>query len=96
MRGGGGGLLSKGQTPPLIIGGQKFYRQREGAACRAALSALTVFLKLVVGWSGQCHLVVLSTVNLQFRSWFVHISLTPVLRIVAAYVIAPTVQSSCG
>ena len=40
-------------------------------------------------------LIVLSTVSLQFQGWFVPISLRPVLRIVAAYVMA-TAWSSCS
>ena len=38
-------------------------------------------------------MVVLGTVNLQFQGYFVSISLRPVLRIVAAYVV-PIVRSS--
>ena len=71
------------------------YRQREEAVCRAAQSALTVILTLVFGGLISVILIVLSTINLQLQGQFVPISLSPVLRIVAAYVMA-TVWSSCS
>ena len=46
-------------------------------------------------WSDQCHLDCLSTVNFLFQGQLVPISLRPVPRIVAAYVMA-TVWSSCS
>lgn len=39
-------------------------------------------------WSDQYHLIVLDTVNLKFQGKFVPIFSRPVLRIVAAYVMA--------
>ena len=71
------------------------YRQREEAVCRAAQSALTVILTLVFGGLISVILIVLSTINLQLQGQFVPISLSPVLRIVAAYVMA-TAWSSCS
>ena len=50
---------------------------------------------LVVQRADQRHLVVLSTVSLPSQGQFVHISLRPVLGIVAVYVLG-TVWSSCS
>ena len=58
-----------------------------------AQSALTIILKLVISVLSSVFLIVLSTVNLQFQGQFVPASLQPVLRIVAACVMA-TVWSS--
>ena len=51
-------------------------------------SALTVILKLVLSGLTSIILVVLGTVNLQFQGLFVSVSLRPVLKIVADYVMA--------
>ena len=56
-------------------------------------SALIVIFKLVISGLTSVILIVLGTVNLQFQGPFVLISLRPVLRIVAAYVMS-TVWSS--
>ena len=66
-----------------------------GLHAETAQSALTVILKLVIGSLASVILIVLGTVNLQFQGRFVPISLRPVLRIVAAYVLAK-VWSSCS
>ena len=58
-------------------------------------SVLTVILNLVISGLTSFILVVLGTVNLQFQGRFVSNSLRPVLRIVAAYIMA-AVWSSCG
>ena len=58
-------------------------------------SALTVILKLVIGGLTSVILIVLSKINLQFQGCVFPISLRPVLRNVAAYVMA-TVWSSCS
>ena len=50
-------------------------------------SALTVILKLVMQWSDD-HQIVLSTVSLQFQGWVVPVSLRPVLRTLAVYIMA--------
>ena len=87
---------SKADSPsPRQSGGESFYRQREGLHAETAQSALTVILKLVISGLISIILTVLSTVNLQFQGQFVPISLRPVLRIVAAYVMA-TAWSSCS
>ena len=51
-------------------------------------SALTGILKLVMGGLTSIILIVLGTVNLQFQGWFVSISLSSILRIVAADITA--------
>ena len=56
-------------------------------------SVLTVILKLVIGGLTSIILIALGTVNLQFQGPFVPISLSPVLRTVAACVVG-TVWSS--
>ena len=55
----------------------------------------TVILKLVISDLISIILIALSTVSLQFQHWFISISLWPILRIVAAYIMA-TVWSSCS
>ena len=69
-----------------------FNRLREGAT-RINMSALIVILKLVISGLTSVILLILGTVNLQFQHQFVSISLRPVLRIVAAYLMT-TVWSS--
>ena len=63
-----------------------FTDRGRGLHAETAESALTVIFK----WSGSglnsFILIVFSTVNLQFQGQFVPISLRPILRIVAAYV----------
>ena len=51
-------------------------------------SALTGILKLVMGGLTSIIMIVLGTVNLQFQGWFVSISLSSILRIVAADITA--------
>ena len=51
-------------------------------------SALTVILTLVVSGLTSVVLVVLGTVNLQVQGLFISVSLRPILKIVAAYVMA--------
>ena len=93
---GGGGHLSKGQLPPPDNQGARVFIGRgRGLRVEAAQSALTIILKLVIGGLTSIILIVLSTVNLQFHGWFVPTSLRPILRIVAASVMA-TVWSSCS
>ena len=58
-------------------------------------SQLTVILQWIICGLTSVIVIVSSTVNLQFHSRFVSISLRSVLRIVAAYVMA-TVWSSCS
>ena len=79
-----GGLPSKGWLPPPpTVRGESFYRQKEGGTCRDD-TAPTVILKLAIGGQSSVILIGLGTINLQFHSWFVPISLRPILRIVAA------------
>ena len=96
---GGGGeirLVSKGWLPSTdnqgvrtFISRGRGYRQRQHTQLWQS------------SWNWSCgglisiFLIVLSTINLQFQGRFVPISLRPVLRIVAAYVMA-TVWSSCS
>ena len=72
-----------------------FIDRGRGLHAETAQSALTVVLTLVICGLINIILVVLGTVNLQFQGRFVPISLRPVLRIVAAYVMA-IVWSSCS
>ena len=60
-----------------------------------AQSALTVILKLIIGGLTNVILIALSAINLQFQTWFVPVSVRPVLGIVAASIMA-TVWSSCS
>ena len=91
------GLLSTGCLPPhpLIAyqWARALYRQRERAMCRNSNQLCQSSWNWSCGGLISVILIVLSTVNLQFQSWFVSISLRPVLGIVAAYVMA-TVCSS--
>ena len=80
---------SKGQLPPLTIGGQELLQVEEGGYMQKQQSALTVIFKLVISGLTTVMLIVLNTV------WFVSISLRPVLGTLAAYVTA-TVWSSCN
>ena len=85
-------------TPPCQSAGRVFkqesvHKWKEGATCRTALSVLMTILKLVLHGLIGAILIVLSTVNLQFQGWFVPISLRPLLRIVAPYIMA-TICSS--
>ena len=91
------GLLSTGCLPPhpLIAyqWARALYRQRERAMCRNSNQLCQSSWNWSCGGLISVILIVLSTVNLQFQSRFVSISLRPVLGIVAAYVMA-TVCSS--
>ena len=60
--------------------------QREGLHAETAQSALTVMVKLGIGGLTSVMLVVSGAVNLQFRGPFLPVSLRPILRTVAAYV----------
>ena len=59
-----------------------------GLHAETAQSALTVVLKLVISGLTSVILIVLSTVSLQFQGQFVPVSLRPILRAVASYVMA--------
>ena len=63
----------------VIVGGKELHAE-------TIQSALSVFLKLVISGLTSIILIVFSTVNLQSYCQFVPISLSPVLRTVAAYV----------
>ena len=80
----------KADSPHCQSGGKSFYRWLHA---ETAQSALTVILKLVISGLTSVILIVLSTINLQFRGRFVPISLRLILGIVAACVMA-TVCSS--
>ena len=54
-------------------------------------SVLTVILNLVISGLTSFILVVLGTVNLQFQGLFVSVSLRPILKIVAACVMATVI-----
>ena len=76
-------------TPTPNPGSQwgKSFNRQEGPHAETAQSALTVIFKLVIGGLTSIILIVLGTVNLQFQGPLVPISLSPVLRTVAAYVV---------
>ena len=76
-------------------GARAFIDGGRGLHAETAQSALTVILKLIIGGLTSVILIVLGTANLQFHVRFVPISLSPILGIVGAYVIA-TVWSSCS
>lgn len=69
--------------------------QREGLHAETAQSALTVMVKLGIDGLTSVMLVVSGAVNLQFRGPFLPVSLRPILRTVAAYVMA-TDWSPCS
>ena len=72
--------------------GMNFYRQKSGLG--DYMQNLTVIFRLVIGGLTGIILVVLGTVNFQFQSPFVPLSLWSVLGIVAAHVLG-TVWSPC-
>ena len=86
----GGRHLFKGWLPPSLLPtsrGWEPYRQSWGwsVTCRSNTVILTVIFKLVISDLPSIILIVLGTVNLQFQSPFVPISLWSVLGIVAVY-----------
>ena len=92
---GEGGLLSKGQLPLNNQEARAFVDRGRGPHAEAAQSSLIVILKLVIGGLTSIILITSGTVNVQFQGPFISISLSPILRTVAAYVMA-TVWSSCS
>ena len=94
--GGAGGLLLKGQLPPWTTRGQSFSRQREGLHAETAQSAGRDH---DIRWTRRgltgVILMVLSPVYLQSQGQCVPISLRPVLRMVAADVVATVWSSGC-
>ena len=86
-------------TPqPTATSGARAFIDRVGVGelhAETAQSSLTVIFKLVISGLTSIILVVLGTVDLQFQGPLVPISLRPVLRIVAAYVVG-TVWSLCS
>ena len=74
---------------------KSFYRLREGLRAEIAESSLKGIWMLVISGLVSVILIILGTVSLQFHGRFVSISLKPVLRIVAAYVMV-TAWSSCN
>ena len=92
-KGWGADSRPKADNSPLIIRGQELLKGsfrgaqvEEGLHAETAPLALTVILKLVISGLTSIILIVFSTVSLQFQGRFVPVSLRPVLRIVAAYV----------
>ena len=83
-------ICSKADSPnPGQAEGESFYEQSVcvgGLHAEMAQSTLTVIFKLLISGLANIILIVLGTVNLQFQGPFVPISLRPVLRIVAPYV----------
>ena len=67
-------------------GAKAFIGSGRGLHAETVQSALTVIFKSVIGDLTNVILIVLSTISLQFQGWFVPISLRPVLRTVAIYV----------
>ena len=89
-------LASRGWTPvrkhpsphspsPDIQWTRTFIDGGRGLCAETAESALTIIMKSFCGLISVV-LIVLRTFNLQFQNQFVPISLRPILRIVAAYV----------
>ena len=78
-----GGLLSKGWLLSPDNQWASFIGREKGLHVETAQAALIVSLKLVSGGLNSGILIVLGTVNLQFQGHFVHISLRPVLGIMA-------------
>ena len=94
--GGGRTPVQRPATPdPQQPVRKSFYRQREGATCRNNSQLWRSSWNWSCGGLTSIILIVLSTVNLQFQGQFAPISLSPILRIVAAYVMV-TVWSSCS
>ena len=91
-----GRLLSKGLLPqhrPSV--GKSFYREREAPTFRNSTVCSDSHLEIdlvAVSSGSSC----LCTFSLQFKGQFASISLSPVLRNVAAYVFLTTVWSSCS
>ena len=86
---GGWWHLSKGQLPLTESQwGRAFIGWKRGLHAETVQSALTVIFKLVIDGLTSIILVPLGTVNIHFQSWFVLISLRPILGIAAAYVTA--------
>ena len=86
--GGEGRRLSKGQLSATDNRGPRaFVGRGRGLRAETAQSALTVIFRLVFGGLTGVILLVLGTLNLQFRGPFVPVSLRPVLEIVAASVV---------
>ena len=92
-------ICSKADSPnPRQTEGESFHRQSVcvgGLHAEMAQSTLTVIFKLVISGLASIILIALGTVNLQFQGPFVPISLSPVLRTVAACVVG-TVWLSCS
>ena len=65
--------------PPPCTVGQRFYRQREGAICRNSTASSGSHLEIGHQCLISIILIVLSIANLQFQSWFISISLRPIL-----------------
>ena len=68
------------------VGQELFIDRSRRIQAETAQSSLTVIFKWVIGSLTSVILIVLGTVNLQFQGPFVHISLKPILGIMAAYV----------
>ena len=85
-------ICPKADSPLPILGtsGTRGFIDRRWGVLHVerAQSFLTVVFKLVISSLTSIILVVLGTVNLQFQGWFVPISLRPVLRTAATYVMA--------
>ena len=94
--GGEANVCPKANSPRGQSVGNNFYRWVVAGVLYAETvqSALTGILKLVMGGLTSIILIVLGTVDLQLQGWFVSISLSSILRIVAAHVLG-TVWSSC-
>ena len=83
----GGRHLSKGRPPPKVVG-ESFYRWGWGDAwgevtCRNSTVISNSQLQLVISGVTSIILVVLGTVNLQFHSTLISLSLQSILEIVA-------------
>ena len=86
---GEGRLVSRGCSPTWSSLGKSVHRWSEGATYRNSMTSSDSHLEIGHWWSDQHHLMVLSTVNVQFHGWPIPLSLRPIFRLVAAYVMAP-------
>ena len=88
----GADICPKADEPPLLAtSGARVFIDRSGQGgglpAETVASALTVIFKLVISGLTSIILIVLGTVNLQFQSPFVPVSLQSVLGTVAAHVL---------
>ena len=82
------GCLSKGQLSPRTTSGQEAFIDRRRELHAETGVSSDSHLETGHQWSTSTVLVVLGTVNLQVQALLISVSLRPILKIVAAYVMA--------